>query len=707
MATEQTEDTRLRLAIIGVVCIALFASLFVRLWYLQAIDRRPVEVATARAHLRTVHEQGPRGRILDRNGKVLVDNKVVIVVGIDKQAARSAGLGDGDPKTEDDKAAVVKRKKTFQKLAVLLTDNELRTKATNIERLFEDPRYRPIDFVPIVDAGAAQIEELELYLAERQDEYPGVAVKRRSVRWYPYGELAAHMLGYVGRIIPEELEAKQAEQGSPGQSAGSDSKPYAADDEIGKSGIERSFEKYLRGKPGDTEIQVDARGQYLKTTKEAQLTPGDDVWLTIDINVQALAEQQLRSEILARNPTVSCEKTKKCNAREGSVVITDPSNGQILAMASYPTFDPSRLVNGISTELWEQLTSEQTLKPMLNRAVAAVYEPGSTFKLVSTYAALDRGLVRPSDVIVDSGSYKLENCSGGKCEFSNAGKVALGSVDLRRALTVSSDVYYYRIGDLLWKGRDVYGDTPIQDAAELFGFGQKSGVALPSESSGLIGTPAWLKGVYDKNPKLWDHGDWKVGDTLNTSIGQGLVNVTPLQLANAYATFANGGTRYVPQIAFKVTRPQDMSKPPSDPENSTGVALFGPEVAEIVGFDGVDFYNSMYQGLQGVTGSGAGTAGDAFQDSPTVWPMAGKTGTAQVTNKADTSVFVGWGPANMVDAPRFAIAAILPEAGFGADAAAPLAFRILQPVSRGTVPAQSPSRYDPSAATATASAGAR
>ena len=236
-------------------------------------------------------------------------------------------------------------------------------------------------------------------------------------------------------------------------------------------------------------------------------------------------------------------------------------------MASFPTFDPSLLVNGISTDLWERLNSKETNKPMLNRAMAEAYAPGSTFKLVSTHAALAKGVITPEEVYVDRGGYHLEGCTGGKCDFYNAGKERLGSVNLQRALTVSSDTYYYRLGDLLWRGRAQYGDAAIQDSAKLFGFGQQTGIDLPSESPGLIGTPSWLADVYAKNPKLWDHGDWKVGDSLNVAIGQGLVAVTPLQLANAYATFANGGTRYVPQIALRVTRPKSLAKEAVDLTN--------------------------------------------------------------------------------------------------------------------------------------------
>lgn len=684
MTDDIPETSQRRLAVIGVVCVALFASLFVRLYYLQVIDHQTYQVESQAVHVRIKHEQAPRGRILDRKGRVLVDNKITVVVGIDKEVARGRGLGNGDDSDDDEKRQ--RRAEVFQRLAVLLTAHGIPTKVTSIEALYSDLRYGPNDFLPIADDGVT--EELKAYLGERHDEFPGVVARARTVRVYPYGSLAAHLLGYVGQIIEPELQLDDVtSQGAPDDPAGPDAKPYALDDEIGKSGVERAFERYLRGKPGDTVIQVDARGRRIGTVREPDLRQGDDVWLSIDIDLQALVEQRLAQQIAARNPSVSCDRTTKCNAKEGSAVVIDPGNGEVLAMASYPTFDPSDLVNGISTQLWERLNSKETFKPMLNRAMAEAYAPGSTFKLVSTHAALTHGVIRPEEVYYDRGFYRLEGCTAGKCEFQNAGRQALGNVDLQRAITASSDTYYYRIADLLWRGRDAYGDSPIQDSANLFGFGTKSGIELPSESAGLIGTPEWLADVYAKNPKLWDHGDWKVGDTLNTSIGQGLVAATPLQLANAYATFANGGTRFVPKIAIKVTRPKSLTKPTTDVGNSRLIETFEPKVATRVDFPTLPDYAVVYRGLQGVTSSGAGTAEGAFKAHPTAWPMAGKTGTAQVNRKADTSLFVGFGPAVAPGSrAHYAMAAILPEAGFGADAAAPLVFSVMQQLSNGTVP---------------------
>ena len=683
---------RSRLTIVGIVCMSLFATLFARLWYLQAIRTDEVVKSTRALHIRTLHSEGPRGRILDRNGKVIVDNEIVRVIGIDKQQARKRGLGDGDPRTEDTDEEVATRNAEFKELAGVLTEFGFPTKFTTIEELFNDVRYGPNDFVAVIGRGVP--EDLEIYLGERRDEYPGVEVRVRTVRTYPYGELAAHILGYVGRITDTELKAKVEEQGEPGAPRSAAAKPYGIEDEIGKSGIERSFEEYLRAVPGDERIQVNAKGQKIATLRRAELQPGDDVWLTIDLDLQRFAEQQLANWVRSRRGAIKGCDPRPCDAQEGSVVVIDPRNGDVLAMASYPTFDPSLLVNGISTDLWNQMTTG--LKPMLNRATSEAYAPGSTFKLVTSLAALKTGFITPQTTIQDNGTYRIENCRDMRCTRSNAGKAKYGTVDLQKALTVSSDVFYYRIGDQLWVNNGTFGPSPIQDMANEFGFGQQSGIELPTESPGLIGTPKFLAAAYDKNPKAWDHREWTTGDNLNVSIGQGLVAVTPLQLSNAYATFANGGTRYVPNIATRVTRRIDLLNPSDGPENTQVVKTFLPKVAAKVDLSNLEHYLTMFRGLLGVTQRGNGTAEEAFNASPTEWPMAGKTGTAEVTKKspatgtfekvADTSIFVGWGPAELGTPATYAVSAIIPQAGFGADAAAPLAFSILRPASKGTLP---------------------
>ncbi|HKY13419.1 MAG TPA: hypothetical protein VJM33_00745, partial [Microthrixaceae bacterium] len=281
----ERDSSRVRLTIIGIVCISLFGSLFARLWYLQGVAQDEYEIQANAVHLRIIHEEGPRGRILDRNGKVIVDNRITLVLGLDRQALRGV----------DEKG----RDAMFDRLADTLTEFGMPTKSAVIESRYADKRWGPLEFVPVVTDLPAQ--DIELYLGEHAEEYPGVVVKRRSVRTYPYGTLAAHLVGYVGQINPEELEAKQAEQGKPdpNQPRDDQKKPYEGGDEIGKAGVEATFERDLRGTPADRRIQVDARGDYLTTVEDAKARPGDDIWLTVDLDVQAYAEQLLQQRLSA------------------------------------------------------------------------------------------------------------------------------------------------------------------------------------------------------------------------------------------------------------------------------------------------------------------------------------------------------------------------------------------------------------------------
>jgi penicillin-binding protein 2 len=667
----ERDTSRTRLTIVGIVCLSLFASLFARLWYLQGISPAQYRVTAQAVHLRSIHEEGPRGRILDRNGRVIVDNRVSLVLGLNRQTLKP--ISD------------TAKKKEFQALADTLTTFHLATKVQTIQQRYTDPRWGPLDFVPVVADLPSQ--DLELYIGEHNAEFPGVEVRRKTVRTYPYGSLAAQIVGYVGQINGRELAAKQREEGKvdPTKPLEADKKPYENDDEIGKAGVEATFESDLRGVPADRRIQVDARGNYMRTIQDAKAKPGDDVWLTIDLNLQSYAEQLLKARLdQMRGTTTKDGKVRK--APQGSVVITNPQTGEILAMASYPTYDPSLLANGIDQPTWNQLTDKAQGQPLFNWALQGAYAPGSTFKLFTSTAALQSGFLRPgNDHYNDTGVFKVNACKGEKCGFHNAGGERNGVVDVTKALTVSSDVFYYWIADGLWNGRGIFGQTPIQDWAAKYGIGSKTGVALPAESAGRLPTPDLLKQEHAANPKAFPRSTWFTGDNLNTAVGQGDDLVTPLQLVNAYATFANGGTRYTPLIVRQVTRPKDTGLNPADPTNYTVVRTSQPIPVGHVDFSG-STYAKIAAGLDGAVQAGDGTAHSAWNANKTAWPMAGKTGTAQVNNKADTSVFVAYGPVLPNVAPTYAIDVVIPEAGFGADFAAPLVFSIMKPVSMNQLP---------------------
>ena len=394
---------------------------------------------------------------------------------------------------------------------------------------------------------------------------------------------------------------------------------------------------------------------------------------------QALTEESLQAGLIrARKKTNSLGAPP---APAGSSVLEDPRNGQILAMASYPTFSPADFSNGITSKRYKELTAPGNFLPLTNRAVDGTYAPGSTFKLATAYAGLKLGMIRPEDKINDPGYFAIPGCGGPSCLKFNSGRTPHGNVDLQRAITVSSDVYFYKLGFDIWAARDrLHDDTALQNAASDLGFGQATGIELPAESKGRLPTPAWLR-EYDRklNGRATDAGIWTAGVNMNVAIGQGDVLATPLQVANAYASFANGGTLYRPSLVLKVTAPRQPNKV---------ITAFRPRVIRKLQFAPGN-REAMLAGFAGVTTQPGGTATSAFLGFNPAFPVAGKTGTAQVgvdpkTRKPrqDTSLFAGFGP---VLAPQYLGVTVIEGGGFGSDAAAPVVRNILEPISRGSV----------------------
>ena len=635
---------RLRLSIVAIVAIALFASLFARLYDLQVVGAGDYQVQAEANRVRTVQLPAPRGRILDRNGKVVVDNRVAVVVAVDRSV-----LGE---LPDDEQDAVLTN------LALNLSAVGHPIDAEQIRTRLNDSRFNRYAPVPIaVDVP----EDLKIYLEERAADFPSVVVERTALRAYPYGPLAVHILGYVGKINDEELAAHEDERG----------KPYTLNDEIGKSGVEQTYEQYLRGTPGLRRIEVDAEGDPVRVISERPPQAGDDLVLSIDVDVQALAQQKVQQGLeQARGRPQNRDGTRN-NGVTGSAVVLDPNNGQVIAMASYPSYDPNIAVDGFDAGEWAYLNDPVNHLPLNNWAIQGQWAPGSTYKLFVGYAALMAGVMAPDTVYSDSGGYQIPGCTGAKCYRTNAGGATYGPVRIERAITVSSDAYFYNVGAQFWLQRDRFGgDDAMQAHLVPWGIGEPTGIALTSERSGRVPTAAWKRDYCDR--VNCNDGVWRTGDNVNMAIGQGDVLVTPLQLANGYATFANGGTRYVPAVALRTERYQ------------TGEVTneFEPQVAAQVPLP-PEVRQPLYDGLVGVPVSG--TAVRAFAGFPLdQYPIAGKTGTAQVDGKADTAVFAAFGPA---PAPRYAIAVFLEESGFGGTASAPVARALFDALS-GVKPLQ-------------------
>lgn len=623
MSMSAGEMPRLRLSILGVVVISLFAALLSRLWYLQVMDSQSFQVAAKANQVRLVYEPAPRGRILDRNGTVLVDNRYRFVVTLSRQSA-------------------AQNPDVVARVAALLNMT-----VDDVKKRINDVRFSPYKPVPVADDIP---KELAIEIRERHDEFPGVEVDRVAERTYPDTTLAAHVLGYVGQVTTDELKALRHNG-------------YREGDEIGRAGVERSYEKYLRGEPGVTKLAVDASGAVLPVQlgPAQPPKPGHDIQLTIDANVQRLAEDSLQQGLEAAHKTYDKTVKKDFVAPAGAAVVLDPNDGSVLALASNPTYDPSIFVGGVKQAVFDDLSKPENHFPLNDRAIQGQYPPGSTFKLFTSLAALDKKLIDQKTTYDDQGKFTLKNCQGPSgCVFKNAGGTKNGRVNLARALTVSSDVFFYFLGASFWTQRSSVGDA-IQETAKSFGLGQRTGIPLLGEQPGRVWTPADKKRFHEKRPKDFPYGGWFTGDNVNLAIGQGDVAVTPLQLASAYGAYATGGTLAPPRIAARVLDQQ--GKPVEDlaPSTTRHVAL--PPNSDAV-----------LAGLQGAVADPGGTAYPAFAGFPLqTFPIAGKTGTAQVPPLQDTALFVSFGP---VPHPQYVVAIVMEEAGFGGSTAAPVARRI-------------------------------
>ncbi|MGH9181766.1 MAG: penicillin-binding protein 2, partial [Acidimicrobiales bacterium] len=544
--------------------------------------------------------------------------------------------------------ALADRPEVVARLAALLAISQ-----EELRRRMGDVRYSPFRPVPV----AEDIDEsVVVYLRERAADFPGVEAMAVAERSYPTGAapLAAHLLGYVGEINAEELAIRQ--------DAG-----YRLGDEIGKSGIEQAYEADLRGKPGRVELEVDANGRVLRTLPGS--TPavrGHDVQLTVDLDIQRVAEESLAQALVANRGRKDRQDGRLFASPAGAAVVLDPRDGSVLAMASYPTFNPADFNNGIRPEVYQGLIDPAGYRPLTNRAIGGLYAPGSTFKLVTALAALQRGAVNARTTFLDEGTYRLRRCSGERCVFRNAGSRAYGRVNLAQALTVSSDAFFYDLGANFWFGGEP-NNLAIQEVARTLGLGEHTGIALSGEMQGRIPDPESRRRLHEQSPVAFPEGAWRTGDNVNLAIGQGETVVTPLQLANTYATFANGGTLYRPRVAARVLRADGQALRDIPPEAVRQVPIAPDQRAPIL------------QGLAGAVADEAGTAFSAFAGFPLdTFGLAGKTGTAQVSRRQDTSLFAAFGP---VSAPQYAIAMVMEESGFGASVAAPAARRVFDVLS--------------------------
>ena len=589
----------LRIAILSGLAIAIFSVLFLRLWYVQVLSGDKYRTEANDNRIREIRVPAPRGDILDRNGKVLVANRTELALEVSPQ-----DLPDPGPT----------RSREFHQLSPVtgLTMVEIRKALQNGDRAAPGG--------PVILRKGLGVDKV-YYLRENQSSFPGVSVQRVFTREYKDGDVGAHLFGNVGEVTAQQLKEPR----------------YAGlhqGDTVGQSGIEYEYDRFLRGKAGTDRVQVDALGRPTDQLKGQPAQAGDDVRLTIDSGLQSYGEGALDSFGLP-----------------GAFVAMNAQNGEVLAMGSAPTFDPSIFTHPITQRQYRELTSRKTDAPLADRAIQGLYPTGSTFKPITATAALQDHLISPNTIYNDTGSLRIDNNQ----VLHNAGKAVNGPINMSDALKVSSDVYFYNLG---MKAHTSKGGGQIQDWARQYGLGQKTGIDLPSEVDGLIPDPAWRNRLYHEH--LTDR-PWSVGDNINLAVGQGDLEADPLQMAVAYAALGNGGKVLTPHLG-------------DDVESATGRVIeeIRPTPRRQMDISPTT-RDTIMTGLTRAAMEPGGTSYPVFGHFP--FDVAGKTGTAQRPNQPDQSWYIVLAPAKN---PQIVVAVTLERGGFGADTAAPVAARILE-----------------------------
>ncbi len=576
-------------AIVGIV----FFILLTRLWYLQVIESATLGELSEINRLRFVPVAASRGAILDRNGKVLVSN------------------------TPSFSLAVVPQEVKDSEALLSALARHLGLDLAELRKRWEKGKGRA-KYYPIVIASGIDRDQLE-FLEENQLWLPGIDIEMKPIRLYPSGLLASHLFGYLGEISENELQSDQFREYNPG-------------DYVGKSGMERSWENSLHGMDGGRQIEVDARGRYLRTLSETRPTVGNSLVLTIDKELQQATE-------------------KAFGEQAGAAVVMDVNSGEILAFASNPGFDPALFTGRMPSDVWKSYL-EDNRNPLENKALKGQYPPGSTYKIITALAGLEHGLIDERTTVFCNGAYEV-----GTDTFRCWEKRGHGTVDLKRALRESCDVYFYQLGERL-------GVDRIAEMARRFGLGAPMGIGLDNEKAGLIPTAEWKEKKFKKK--------WYRGETLPVSIGQGYTLMTPIQLASMTATVANEGTVYRPHLVKRVV----------DPDGKV-IKEFVPEVMYHPGIK-PQSYRLVKEGLLAVVNEqrGTGAAARLFEVK-----VAGKTGTSQVVKQGvdrkrevqykyrDHALFVAFAP---YDKPEVAVAVVIEHGEHGGAAAAPLAGAILR-----------------------------
>jgi penicillin-binding protein 2 len=647
-----TDRTVLRLAVMAVLLVAAFIALFSRLWYLQVLAVGDYRTLAKENRVRLVYSEPERGRILDRNGEVLVANRESLSITIDRQRVEPGSLKERKVLYEVARLLVPERLKGKDR------DRAVVAKVKEMRDEMNDATVSPYKPVAVVNDVP---ESVLTWIEENPEDFPGVAAEDLPVRTYPHGKLAAHVLGYVGEINLEELESEEFKGARP---------PYESGDLIGKNGVERTYDRWLRGRPGITRKIVNSAGDVVQDADVKQVEePGKDLILSLDIEAQKVVEKALASGIQAARAAGE-------EAPNGAVVVMDPNDGGVVALASYPTYDPTVLADGLSLAEQAKLRGdprdpEDDAEP--NRAIQAGVPPGSTFKVVTAGAALANDIASPTSYL-DCPPAKEYGASGITTVFNNWTSVDFGSIGFPESLEISCDTFYYELGwqmESRWGAAFGDGTERFQDYIRQSGFGSETGIDLPYESEGRVPDEKWCDEYRKDGLGCFD--GWLPGFTVNMSIGQGDLVVSPLQMAVSYAAIAAGaGEVWEPHLAQSIGQPDPVTG------GEEIVREIEPEVVRRLPLDAAEL-DVIREGLVDVVSGANGTAASAFAGFPLDrYPVAGKTGTAQLgASELDVNHawFVSYAPA---DAPEYVVSVYVAKGGHGGETAAPIARQIYE-----------------------------
>lgn len=580
-----------RLKVMVVILFMIFTAIISRLVWLQVLHGKDFRAQSDNNRIRLLSITAPRGTIYDRNGVPLVTSRPGFSVSL---VPISGPISD----------------EVINRLAPLvnMTAEDIKKKIKS-----QDNPLAPIRIKDDVS------QDILAKITERQSELPGVVVEVQAVRNYINQELAAHLFGYVGEISDTELEKKKSEG-------------YNNGDLVGKVGLEKVYDKEIRGVNGGQQIEVDVEGKPTRVIGKKEPVLGNELVLTIDARIQKAAEKAMDDRLRYLQ-----DKFGNPKAKAAAAVVMNPQTGEILALVSRPTFNPNKFNGGISTKDWQEI-NDNPFNPMQNRTISAEYPPGSSFKMVTGSAALETGKITPEEKIFDSGTHWL-------VPKGNSHNAALGWIDFKVAMAKSDNVYFYELGNRL-------GIDLLEEWARKFGLGVPTGINLPGESEGLVANRKYKMKVYEE--------EWYLSETFDAAIGQGFQLMTPMQMVSLVSQIANGGHRYRPYLVSKMLSPDGKVIKTYEPEELGRVNLSEKTL------------KTVREGLKEVI-SPNGTAGYMFENFP--MQIAGKTSTAENPHGDDHGWFVAYGP---YENPTLAVAVVVEQGGYGSDSAAPIARKIFE-----------------------------